>query len=193
MKGVKIELSPKAETWIIKHFKHTKNAEIAERWGISETTLHRFARAHGLKKTLEFQRKCQEHAARRAEASHYVHGTYPPKGFQIPGGDRHRFQKGVTPEQRLGRKANAERIRRSTESRRKTWKLEHARALFGLPRETKLNVVRHPRQHAVNRYALKKRGYLVERGGYDCWITPDTRRSSRLEKRPFHFHEMTTT
>lgn len=192
MRGVKIELTPQAEAWIIRHFKHTRNAEIAERWGISETTLHRFARAHKLTKTRQFQAKCQAYTSRRAQASHHVHGTYPPKGYQIPGGELHRFQKGVTPEQRLGKRANAERIRKSAESRRNTWKLEHARMTFGLPRETRLNVVRHPREHALRRYALKKRGYVIDRGGYDCGYGPDTRRSERLEQRPFRFYEITT-
>lgn len=31
MRGVKIELTPQAEAWIIRHFKHTKNAEIYRR------------------------------------------------------------------------------------------------------------------------------------------------------------------
>lgn len=190
MKGIKTELSEQAQAWIIKHFKHTKNAEIAAKYGISETTLHRFARAHGLTKTPQFQRKCLEATTKAAALSHWRNGTYPPKGFQIPGAELHRFQKGVTPEQRLGRKGNEERIRKSAQSRRETWKLEHARALFGLPRETKLNVVRHPREHAVQRYALKKHGYVVDRGGYDCGYGPETRRSARLETRPFRFYEI---
>lgn len=193
MKGVKTELSEKAQAWIVAHYKHTKNAEIAAKWGISETTLHRFARAHGLKKTPQQMRKTQAEAAAAARASHLVHGTYPPKGFRIPRAEEFQFKAGVTSEQRLGKKGEAERLRKSAESRRRTWKLEKGRALFGLPRETKLAVVRHPREHALRRYALKRHGYQVARGGYDVYYGKDTVRSVRLERWPFRFHELQTT
>lgn len=193
MKGVKTILDDKAQAWIIKHFKHTKNAEIAERFGISETTLHRFARAHGLTKTPQFQRKCQAATSAAAALSHRIHGTYPPKGYVIPGSEEHRFRKGVTSAQRLGARREAERVRKSAESRRRTWKLEHARKTFGLPQETRLRVFKQPREWTLQRYALRRHGYVIERGSLEAYWTPDTRRSARLERRPFRFAELNVT
>lgn len=193
MKGVKTILDDKAQAWIIKHFKHTKNAEIAERYGISETYLHRFAREHGLTKTKQFQRKCQAETSAAAALSHRIHGTYPPKGYIIPGSERHRFRKGESSRERLGEKGEAERIRKSAESRRKTWKLEHARKTFGLPQETRLRVFKQPKAWVSQRYSLKKHGYVVERGSLEAYWTADTRRSARLERRPFRFAELNET
>ena len=44
-------LSEEDIEWIIKHYKHTKNAEIMARFNICESTLHRCARKYGLKKS----------------------------------------------------------------------------------------------------------------------------------------------
>jgi hypothetical protein len=194
MKGKKVILSSVEQDWIVRNFADLTNAELCGKVGISESTLHRFARAHGLTKSGELMARTQANAAKAARASHIVHGTYPPKGYCIPGSERYQFQKGVTSAERLGESREAERVRRSTESRRKTWRLEHARMLFGLPRETKLKVVKHPHGDACRRHYLKRRGYLVERGSYDVYYTPYTRRCPRLEEvaRPFRFYELTT-
>lgn len=79
-KGVKITLTEKQENWLKKHFLHTKNAEIAQKLGISETAVHRFARALGLKKSRQYMVKCQRETADAAKRSHRLNGTYPPKG-----------------------------------------------------------------------------------------------------------------
>lgn len=44
-------LTAEEEAWIIKHFRNTPNAAIMQRIDIGESTLHRIARKHGLKKT----------------------------------------------------------------------------------------------------------------------------------------------
>lgn len=186
----KVELSERAQNWIIKHYKHTKNQDIKEKYGLSDGWLHRFARQHGLKKSSQFMHKCQAETTRAAYQSHLVHGTRPPKGYRIPGSEQHGFQKGVTNVERLGPARKAERVRKSAEGRRKTWKLEHARMTFGLPRETKLRVFKQPREWAIRRYRLKQYGYMVERGALDVYYTPQTSRRPNLEGKPFRFHEM---
>lgn len=67
--GVKIVLSEKQEKWLIKHFKHTKNKEIAERLGIAEVSLHRIARRMGLTKSKQFVAKCQAERVAKAAAT----------------------------------------------------------------------------------------------------------------------------
>lgn len=85
-----------------KMFKNTPNDVIMEKLDISFSTLHRAARALGLTKTKRFMRRCQRDAAAKARNSHIVNGTYPPKGYIIPGSERYRFKAGETPLQRLG-------------------------------------------------------------------------------------------
>ena len=68
-------------------------------------------------------------------------------------------------------------------SRRETFRLEKARALFGLERKTKLQVIRRPHYFACQRNYLRKLGYIIERGGMIAYYTPETRRSQDYESR----------
>ena len=188
----KVEVTERQKAWILKHYKHTKNSEIKAKYGLSDGWLHRFARKNGLKKSPQFMTKVQLEGARKAAFSHRINGTYPPKGYRIPNSGANSFKKGVSPLQRLGPKREAERVCKSAESRRKTWKLEHARMTFGLPRETKLRVFKQPREWTARRFYLRKLGYTIERGGLDAYYDDSTRRSLELEARykPFRFHPM---
>lgn len=176
----KVVLSPEAEKWLIRHFKHTKNDEIMRRLGVSGSTLHRLARSLGLTKTRQFMKKTQAECAAAAKESHLRNGTYPPKGYRIP--NTHHFEPGVTPEMRLGKKRNAERIAKAAASRRETIRNERARIVWGLDQKTRLKLL-HNRDRALYRHALKKRGYLVERGGREAIVVEATVRSKVVEQR----------
>lgn len=184
----KITLTDKQTAWLVKHFKHTKNAEIAERLGISESSLHRMARSLGLKKTRQFQAKCQEAAAKAADLSHRINGTYPKKGYRIPRSEEFQFKSGVSNIERLGARKEAARLAKVHESLSKTRRLERGRALFGLPQQTKLRVVRHPQQLIKDRHYLKKCGYILDERNKVAYWTPETRRAKRLEAMPKRFY-----
>lgn len=179
-----IILTEKQDAWLIKHFKHTKNEDIAEKLGVSLRTVNRLAEKRGLTKSSQFIKKCQAETAAAANRSHRLNGTYPPKGYRIPNREKTQFQKGVKPIDRLGAKKNAERIAKSVASRKETFKLEKARALFGLPRQTKLQVVKRPKKQIYIRYYLRKKGYIVERGSNVAYYNSETHRSLRLESQP---------
>ena len=183
-KTTRIELTPEQERWLERHFKHTRNAEAAERLGISERSLIRIARRLGLAKSRQFMRAAQRNAADRARESHLRNGTYPPKGFIIPRSEEFRFKPGETSAQRIGKAGERRRIEKSAESRRRTFKEERSRRVFGLPQRTGLRVIRLPRYVAYQRYYLRKLGYIVPRGGFTAYYTPETRRSRRYEDRP---------
>ena len=183
-KTEKIELTPEQERWLKAHFRHTRNEDIGERLGISQSSLHRFARELGLTKTRQFMRKQQRNAADRARESHLRNGTYPPKGYIIPRSEEFRFKAGVTPVERLGKRKERKRIERSAESRRRTLREERARTLFGVPRKTGLRVVREPRGKTCQRWYLRKRGYIIDEANLIAYWTEDTRRATILEKRP---------
>lgn len=179
-----IILTDQQEAWLQKHFKHTKNEDIAEKFGVSPRSVNRLAEKRGLTKSRQFIRKTQLDAAAAANKSNRINGTYPPKGYQIPGGEAFRFKKGERPIDRLGAKRNAERIARCAQSRKETFRLERARALYGLPRQTKLKVVQRPRKQVYIRYYLRKLGYTVERGSNVAYYNSQTQRSLRLESQP---------
>jgi hypothetical protein len=183
-KTEKITLTEEQERWLVRHFRHTRNEEIGERLGISQSSLHRLARELGLTKSRQFVRKMQRNAADKAKASHLRNGTYPPKGYRIPRSEEFQFKAGVTPVERLGNRRERKRIERSAESRRKTFREEKARALFGVPRKTRLRVVKEPRGKTCQRWYLKSRGYILDERELIAYWTPETRRATVLEKRP---------
>lgn len=187
-KGIKIKLTDKQEKWLIRHYLHTKNEEIALKLGISETAVHRFARALGLKKSRQYMVKCQRATADAAKRSHLINNTYPPKGYKIPGSEKYQFKPGKSCLDRLGPKREVQRIQRAVESRKKTYKSERARAIWGLERQTKLKVLRQPREKILLRYYLKKRGYIVDDAAFKVYYTDATKRGKRIEakKQPWY-------
>lgn len=184
-KTVKIVLTPDQEKYLKNHYKHTKNADLSARFGISVRSVNRIAKSMGLEKSRHFIRKTQLDAANKANESHRKNGTYPPKGYVIPNREKAYFRKGEKMFDRFGPKIYAERIKNNTESVAKTRRLEKARALYGLPRQTKLNVVKRPRSQTQLRYYLKRHcGYIADRGGFIFYYTDETKRSAEIESRP---------
>lgn len=177
----KVELSRKDEEWILKHYRHTRNIDIKEKFGITDGWLHRFARAHGLKKTKQFMRKAQAAAVMKARESHIRNNSYPPKGYVIPKSEEARFKKGVTPEMLLGKKRNRERIVKGRDSRRRTYELERTRARLGLPQQTKMKVIRHDKSVIARRSYLKHLGYKTE-DGWNFIYDDKTKRSDYCER-----------
>lgn len=187
--GSKIVLSPKQEEYLVKHFKHTKNVVLAEKLGISQSSLHRLARNLGLKKTPQFMKKCQKESAAKAREYNLMNGVYPPKGTIVPGSEKYRFKKGERPVDRIGEKRERERIRKSAETRRATLKRERARVAFGLKQKTKLRIHRQSRRRTNLRWYLKKRGYTLDEELRIAYYDEDTKRATRLEKKGTQYYE----
>ena len=181
----KIEMTAKEEAWMRLHFKHTKNDEIAARFGWSHSTLHRFARQLGLTKTRQFMHKCQAATTAAAKESHLRNGTYPPKGYRIPRSEEFCFKPGEKPVDRIGKRRERQRIRKMKETIAETRRVERARAVFGLERKTKLKLagMGQPRHFALQRYYLRQLGYIIARGSMDAYYTQETKRSKEYESR----------
>ena len=183
MKGIKHTLTAREIQWLQNHFRNTKNAELAEHLGISETALHRYAREYGLTKTRQFMSKCQAATTAAAKASHLRNGTYPPKGYRIPRSEEFCFKKGERPVDRIGKRREKKRIEKAAASRRVTVREEKARVLFGFKQLTKMRVIAQPRHIALQRNYLRRLGYIVARGSLTAYYTPDTKRSASYEER----------
>lgn len=165
-----------------KMFKNTPNDVIMEKLEISLSTLHRTDRALGLTKTKQFMTKCQRNTAAKAKESHLIHGTYPPKGYIIPGSEEHRFKPGETPLQRLGARKERQRVAKSAASMAQTRRSEKARRVFGLPQQTKLRVLNRGRKFHLNTWYLRSRGYEVDVKNLVAWYDDNTNRCPRLER-----------
>lgn len=183
-KGKKIILTPEQEEWLKNNFPLKKNIEIAEHLGVSESAACRFARKFGLKKSEEFKKMWYSNAKEAAKRWFRIHGTNLPPGWIIPGSEKHRFKKGETSLERLGKEGEARRIRKSVEARNKTIKTEKARILFGLEQKTKLKIFAMGRKKVMFRYYVRKQGYIVDDDARVIYYTNTTKRGKRIEARP---------
>lgn len=169
-------LSPEQVKWLRENYADTANAEIMARLGLSLSMLHEEARLYGLRKSEEWVSGMLERArkARRRR-------KWPPKGYVVP--NRRLFQKGVNNLMRLGPEREAERRRKISESRRALIASERRRILFGLDQRTGMKLTGRFIAKTRLRCLMRKRGYVIERGGNEACLTPQTRRSERCEKR----------
>lgn len=181
--GKKIILTSEQEEWLKNNFPIKKNIEIAERLGVSESAVHRFARKFGLKKSEEFKKMWYSNALEGAKRWFRIHGDNHPPGYTAPWLVKHQFKKGVTSLDRLGKEGEAKRICKSVESRNKTIKKEKARILFGLEQKTRLKVVAMDRKKVMFRYYVRKQGYLVDDDARVIYYTNTTKRGKRIEAR----------
>jgi hypothetical protein len=149
------------------------------RLGLSHSTLHRFARELGLKKSKQFMQKCAQNGAEAAWVVNRRNG-WPPKGYIILKSREYGFQKGITSLQRLGPDREAERVRKSAESRRAPVKRERARIVWGLEQKTKLKLVTN-RKKIQYRYAQRQHGYEIGRGESEAYVVDGTIRSVKVE------------
>lgn len=92
----KIHLTLEQQMWMRRNFPGMATAICALYLGVSESSVVRLARRMGLRKTEQFMREAQAHAARRARESHLRNGTYPAKGWYSPNlqkGQQYRFKR----------------------------------------------------------------------------------------------------
>lgn len=139
--------------YVRKHFKDTKNQDIADALGISKSAVSRVQKKYGLSKS-------KEH-------SHLMSVKAGKASFDARGGR----PLNLTPEV----------IAKRVETYRNTLRLERARRTFGLPQRTKIKVVRQPKQKCSQRAYLKKRGYILDEPNCVAYYTVDTKRATRME------------
>ena len=92
----KIHLTLEQKLWLRRNFPGMATAICALYLGVSVSSVIRLARRLGLRKTEQFMREAQAHAARRARESHLRNGTYPSKGWYSPNlqkGQQYRFKR----------------------------------------------------------------------------------------------------
>ena len=188
-----MKLTDEQTQWFIANFKHTKNDEIKARLGISTSYLHILARKLGLKKTPEFMRQCQANAVAAAQIA-IANEDEEAKERRRQQANQNRknnlFRKGVWALANKTAEELAEINARRKASWAKTRKADEARLNFGRARKTKFRFAKHP-DPEKNQRIIKIRCYLrsprrryeiPDRGGMVIYITPETRRSPKMEE-----------
>lgn len=189
-------LTERQVSWIINHYAHTKNADIMEKYGIGESTLHRLARKYGLKKSKRYMTKTQRMAT---DAAHEVcrrYGVYEETRRRMrqeaaerkERGERPRngFQPGVTSLMRLGARRERERIRKAHASRKETIRRDRLRVRWGLEPITKMNLTPdgYTKEHhrkSSHRHVFRRFNYIVDRGSNDIYYDELTERRPLME------------
>ena len=180
MKGRKTILTQEQERWLAERYPVTKNAELAERLGVSWRTVVRLAHARGLAKSREFIVAVQREGAEAARVMNSGEGN-KGKANLLKYGAAYRFKPGVSSVERLGEDVERERLRKAHEKRNATIRRERVRIKWGLPQLTKMRLVSN-RKHRALRYALKKRGYIVARASTTAFYDDSTDRSLIVER-----------
>lgn len=184
-------LDEKSVKWIVKHYQHTKNHEIMDKFGIGESTLHRIARRYGLKKSTQFKNKMIAESSRtamsvcrkykvyeqQAEFNRERWKQWKAEGKQVG------FRKGESNKDRLSPKRYKAMLEKMAATRRENIRKDRMRINWGLPQKTRIKLVSAGRKAAVDRHRLKKLNYIVERGSTHVYYDELTRRNLTIEKR----------
>lgn len=188
-------LTEKEKAWIVRHYQHTKNADIMAKFGIGESQLHRLARKLGLKKSRQQMKKTQREATDHAYEVCKKYGVYEDsrqymkqkwaeakgRGERLPG-----FMPGVTNVQRHGRRKERERIEKAQKTRNESIRKDRIRIHFGLPQKLRLKILYNGytkvhRQKSIHRYMFRKYNYIVERGSDVVYYDEQTERHLQME------------
>ncbi|KGI21777.1 hypothetical protein [Hoylesella timonensis] len=178
----KIILSEAEQEWMCKNFGTTKNADIADHLGISPRTVVRIARDMGLNKTSDFTKAMQQNAADCAAKANRGVGNRGKENL-LRYGKAYQFKKGERQKDKMSAEAFDAMHRHIGEQRKKTFKAEKRRVLFGLEQKTKLRVVQASKEKICLRNGLRRKGYEIARASNEAFITAATHRSGVMERR----------
>lgn len=177
------DLTPEQLEWLKENFCHTKNQELADELGTSPRSITRMARTLGLWKTSEFVAAMQQNAANHAARRNRANGGNAGTKNLLLYGKAYQFKKGERQKDKMSAEAYDAMHRHIGEQRKKTFKAEKRRVLFGLAQKTKLRVVQAPKEKICLRNGLRKKGYEIGRASNVAFITVATHRSEVMEAR----------
>lgn len=177
----KIVLTDEQQQWLRDNFATTLNKDCAAHLGISESSVHRWARQLGLTKDPDWFHALVLDRCRMMAAVNRGPGNHGKKNLLIYG-QPHRFRKGQTNRERYGEEKERQRIAKAAAARRETIRKERQRIRWGLPQETKLRVISN-RKATYIRHSLKRAGYILQgRCAWEACYTADTHRIPSLEQ-----------
>lgn len=177
----KVILSSHDDAWLKENYADTSNADIMEHLGISRGVLLRLARENDLHKSPEYLKAANRESLRLATKAAMAIG-WPPKGYVIPKSDeaRRKGQEKIA-EMRADAEINARWRKNMSEGRKKLYKDERRRVLFGLEQKTQIKVVRASRAKVCCRSELRSLGYIIPKGSNVAYWNAETLRNEKRE------------
>ena len=179
--------------WLKEHYADMKNDEIMKVLGVKHSTLHRFVRQYGLKKSKEFMQMCQQGACKAArakgEATNYIANRLGAQRYaaycKANGIKKNGFKKGETNVERYGAERWAQIKAKAHATRQKTLARDHRRVALGLEPLSKLvSAAKMTRREVWFRCYMKKHfGYIVRKGDAVIRYDDTTRRCESTEAR----------
>ena len=188
--GNRLYLEGEAKEKFIKLYPKHSNRRIMEWFGISFTTMHRFARELGLQK--DMKAICKEHA-RDIKKICERNGYYDSiRGKSVSAackeGARKKRAEGYHPllhVKETNPKRYAKICQKRSENRKELIEKERLRILYGLPRQTKLRLDYSPLQHKAyaHKYQMIKECnyFAIEGESRNVYYDSQTKRSARRE------------
>lgn len=168
--------------WLKENYANTPNSEIKAKFGISKGVLDRLVREYGLRKSPEYLKAVNRESRRLAVKAAMAKG-WPPKGYVIPKSDEAR-KKGLEKmtEMRADAEFNARWRKNISDTRKKLYKDEKRRVLFGLEQKTDIKVVSASHAKRCCRLKLRKLGYIIGRGESIAYWNAETKRNESKER-----------
>ncbi len=175
----------------VKNFPIHSNRRIMQWFGLSHSTIQRFARGLGLKKDMARIRKELVRDIKRTCEKNGYYASLRGKSLQENAlmGLRKLYEGGFSAISRLKEKSPAKYKRfceKMSESHKEMWRKERLREEYGLERKTKLNIPFHPmthRQSSQKHLMIKKYNYFADPDDpHNVCYDSQTRRSERSER-----------
>lgn len=184
-------LTEKQIAWIVKHYKHTPNYDIMDKFGIGESTLHRIARKHNLAKSKQYMKRIANENNANAMSTCRRYKVYEDSAARArqqwcerkERGETCGFEKGKSLVDRIGFKRARAAWEKTRIARNETIRKERIRINWGFEQKTKLKLTSAGRKAIYYRCKLKKLDYIVERGSMYVYYDDLTFRDSIIEER----------
>lgn len=186
----KVLITPDQMQWLIDNFANEENFILADTLGISESTMHRYARMHGLKKSRAYMMRCQKEATDAAHYFNRISGKNQRLSERMKnGGMSDKFIACRITRENSMWKRHPEKMQASRKKHGQTlhmtWEEERRRVRAGVPQKTRLKVseVADKKERlAINnkRWYLRRRGYRID--GNFAWWNENTKRALIMEK-----------
>lgn len=170
-------LTEEQKEWMRRWFPEEENSRIRKASGMSHSTLHRFARELGLTKSEKglhrIKKRQAAHVKRLCERNGYYDSIRGRKPSEATMAGTARMWQDIRDGKRehpavIMKRENPRKYRqwmkRKSEERKKTIRLEHARLIYGLERKTNLKCVviqKYTRSQTCHRSNALKRGYII--------------------------------
>lgn len=202
--GLKIWLNAEQEAWLIKWFPVTENARIGKAMGIGQETARKLAKALGVTKSEAGLRAIHKRQGKAMAKTFEKRGFYDAKrghpcSEATMEGNRRRWQEvkegkredPISTLKRTSPKRYRQHLENLSNGRKNMIHMEQTRLLYGLPRKTKLTMVKmqpYTQSQLHRRHNALRKGYLLspdtsennpER--YIIFYDRKTKRSKRFE------------